>query len=208
MENIPKYNSKQELILPEYGRNIQNLVKYAVTIEDKEERTKCANEIIRVMGTLFPYLRNRADFKHKLWDHLAILSDFKLDIDYPYEVVTKENVNPKPVKVPYSDRKPRYKHYGKNIENFITAATDMDDKEKKDRLTELICFYLKKSLIERNKDSASDKKVIDDIRLLSKNRLEVNDEASFLSVEEFRKAKLQRGNVFQQKKKKKKKKKK
>ena len=128
MENIPKYNSKQELILPEYGRNIQNLVKYAVTIEDKEERTKCANEIIRVMGTLFPYLRNRADFKHKLWDHLAILSDFKLDIDYPYEVVTKENVNPKPVRVPYSDRKPRYKHYGKNIENFITAATDMDDK--------------------------------------------------------------------------------
>ena len=107
MENIPKYNSEQELILPEYGRNIQNLVKYAVTIEDKEERTKCANEIIRVMGTLFPYLRNRADFKHKLWDHLAILSDFKLDIDYPYEVVTKENVNPKPVKVPYSDRKPR-----------------------------------------------------------------------------------------------------
>ena len=84
----------------------------------------------------------------------------------------------------------------------------MEDKEKKDRLTELICFYLKKSLIERNKESASDKKVIDDIRLLSKNRLEVNDEASFLSVEEFRKAKLQRGNVFQQKKKKKKKKKK
>ena len=184
------------------------MVKYAVTIEDKEERTKCANEIIRVMGTLFPYLRNRADFKHKLWDHLAILSDFKLDIDYPYEVVTKENVNPKPVKVPYSDRKPRYKHYGKNIENFITAATDMDDKEKRERLTELICFYLKKSLIERNKESASDKKVIDDIRLLSKNRLEVNDEASFLSVEEFRKAKLQRGNVFPQKKKKKKKKKK
>ena len=139
---------------------------------------------------------------------MAILSDFKLDIDYPYEVVTKENVNPKPVKVPYSDRKPRYKHYGKNIENFITAATDMDDKEKRERLTELICFYLKKSLIERNKESASDKKVIDDIRLLSKNRLEVNDEASFLSVEEFRKAKLQRGNVFPQKKKKKKKKKK
>lgn len=205
MKNPITFNPKKELILPEYGRNIQNLVEYAVNIKDKEERTKCANTIIRIMGTMFPYLRDREDFKHKLWDHLAIISDFKLDIDYPFEIVKKENINPKPVPLSYSTRKARYMHYGKNIEHLIEAATKIEEPNKRSRLTELICYYMKKSLIERNKESATDKKVVDDLRILSGYQLEVQEDASFLSVEEFKRAKLQRGEMFTKKNKKNKK---
>ena len=84
------YTNKNKLILTEYGRNIQQMVEYAMTIEDREERTRCANTIINIMGNLFPHLRDVNDFKHKLWDHLAIMSNYQLDIDYPYELVKVE----------------------------------------------------------------------------------------------------------------------
>ena len=84
---MPDYNTQQKkLIMPEYGRNVQQMIDHCVSIEDREERTRCANTIINIMGNLFPHLRDVDDFKHKLWDHLAIMSDFKLDIDYPYEI--------------------------------------------------------------------------------------------------------------------------
>ena len=92
------YNStRKKLVLPEYGRHIQKMVDYAVTIEDREERTRCVNSIISVMGNLFPHLRDVSDFKHKLWDHLAIMSDFKLDIDFPYNLPERENFTSKPM---------------------------------------------------------------------------------------------------------------
>ena len=90
------YTNKNKLILTEYGRNIQQMVEYAMTIEDREERTRCAQTIINIMGNLFPHLRDVNDFKHKLWDHLAIMSDYKLDIDYPYELVKTEKLESKP----------------------------------------------------------------------------------------------------------------
>ena len=90
---MPDYNTQQKkLIMPEYGRNVQQMIDHCVSIEDREERTRCANTIINIMGNLFPHLRDVDDFKHKLWDHLAIMSDFKLDIDYPYEIIRKENL--------------------------------------------------------------------------------------------------------------------
>ena len=89
-----QYTSElKRLVLPEYGRNVQQMVDHCMTIEDKAERTRCANTIINIMGNLFPHLRDIEDFKHKLWDHLAIMSDFKLDIDYPYEIIKKENLH-------------------------------------------------------------------------------------------------------------------
>ena len=194
MKNTITFNPKRELVLPEYGRNIQNLVEYAVSLEDREERTKCAATIIRIMGTMFPYLRDREDFKHKLWDHLAIISDFKLDIDYPFEIVAKDKIHPKPAKLPYSSSKAHFMQYGKNIERLIEAAIAVEDEAKKQRLTELICYYMKKSLIERNKENATDKRVIDDLRILSKSQLSVSQDASFVSVEEFRKARFQRAD--------------
>ena len=97
-----QYNSQlKKLVLPEYGRNVQQMVDYCLSIPDRQERTRCAYAIIDIMGNLFPHLRDIDDFKHKLWDHLAIMSDFKLDIDYPYPVVKRENLVTKPERIPY-----------------------------------------------------------------------------------------------------------
>ena len=104
------------MTLPEYGRNIQNMVDYCVTIQDREERKRCANTIINIMGNMFPHLRDVNDFKHILWDHLAIMADFKLDIDYPYEIIKKENLYSRPPRIPYNNNRIRYRHYGKTLE--------------------------------------------------------------------------------------------
>lgn len=109
-----KYNTTEKrLALPEYGRHIQNMVDHCITIEDRDERNRCANAIISIMGNLFPHLRDVNDFKHILWDHLAIMSDFKLDVDYPYEIIKKENLYSRPPRIPYGDSRIRYRHYGK-----------------------------------------------------------------------------------------------
>ena len=90
-----QYNTQQKRMpLPEYGRSIQNMVDYALTIQDRAERQRCANTIINIMGNMFPHLRDVPDFKHKLWDHLAIMSGFELDIDYPYEIIRKDTSSP------------------------------------------------------------------------------------------------------------------
>ena len=94
---IMQYNTQQKRMpLPEYGRSIQNMVDYALTIQDRAERQRCANTIINIMGNMFPHLRDVPDFKHKLWDHLAIMSGFELDIDYPYEIIRKDNLVTRP----------------------------------------------------------------------------------------------------------------
>lgn len=116
----------EKLILPEYGRNIQNMVNHCLTIEDKEERTACAYAIVNTMGNLFPQLRDLSDFKHILWDHLAIMSNFKLDIDYPYEVIKEEKLNTKPERIEYSNSENiRFVHYGKLIHSLIEKAIEM-----------------------------------------------------------------------------------
>ena len=110
-----EYNTQQRrLPLPEYGRSVQNMVDHALTIENREERQRCANTIVRIMGNMFPpQLRDSADFKHKLWDHLAIMSDFKLDIDYPFELVKQEGLDNKPGNVAYPHSRIRYRQgYG------------------------------------------------------------------------------------------------
>ena len=114
------YNTQlKKLALPEYGRNIQQMVDHCCSISDKEERTRCAYTIIRSMGNLFPQLRDEADYKHKLWDHLAIMSDFKLDIDYPCEIVKEENLESKPESLSYHLENIKFRHYGKTIERMI-----------------------------------------------------------------------------------------
>ena len=104
--------------------------------------------------------------------------------------MAKDKIHPKPAKLPYSNGKAHFMQYGKNIERLIEAAIAVEDEAKKQRLTELICYYMKKSLIERNKENATDKRVIDDLRILSKSQLSVSQDASFVSVEEFRKARF------------------
>ena len=187
-----------KLIMPEYGRNIQQMVAYALTIENREERTRCVQTIINIMGNLFPYLRDVNDFKHKLWDHVAIMSDFKLDIDYPYEVVKQENLYSRPEPIPYKNSRIRYMHYGRNLEEMIDRVANYPDGETKNELIRLIANQMKKCFMTWNKEVVDDKKIFDDLRELSKGRLDISGD--FLKLVE-KKEVLQIGKKNKMKKK-------
>jgi len=177
-----RYNTqKKRLALPEYGRNIQNMVNYCVSISDREERTRCANAIVNIMGNMFPHLRDVNDFKHILWDHLAIISDFALDIDYPYEVVKREDLYNKPNKLPYSQGKINYKHYGKNLENMIKKATRYEEGDQKDYLVSLLANHMKKSFLTWNKENVDDRKIFKDLDDLSEGKIVMDEESHKLA---------------------------
>jgi hypothetical protein len=177
-----EYNtSRKKMILPEYGRNIQKLVEYAKTIDEKEERNEMAKSIINIMGNMYPHFRDIADFKHKLWDHLAIMSEFELDIDSPYEEPPKEKLRQKPAPVPYNNYDIKYKHYGKIIEKMIHRAAEYPEGEEKDILIEVIANHMKKNYLSWNKDSVSDDQIFDDMEELSEGKLKVNREKVSLS---------------------------
>ncbi len=171
------YNTTEKrLALPEYGRHIQNMVDYCITIEDRNERNKCANAIIGIMGNMFPHLRDVNDFKHILWDHLAIMSDFKLDVDYPYEIVKKENLYTRPPRLPYADLRIRYRHYGKILERMILKATEKENSPEKDVLVKTLANQMKKSFIIWNKDTVNDGKILGDLAELSDGLIVLNEE--------------------------------
>lgn len=170
------------MALPEYGRSVQNMVDHALTIEDRAERQRCANTIVNIMGGMFPHLREVPDFKHKLWDHLAIMSDFKLDIDYPYEIVRPDYLNVKPDRIPYSSGKIRYRHYGRAIELLIQKAVEMPEGEERDQLIALIASHMKKDYITWNKDTVEDQKIYDDIYEMSGGAIRLSDENFHLGI--------------------------
>lgn len=174
---MPDYNTQQKkLIMPEYGRNVQQMIDHCVSIEDREERTRCANTIINIMGNLFPHLRDVDDFKHKLWDHLAIMSDFKLDIDYPYEIIRKENLRTKPDRIPYTLTPIRYRHYGKTLERMIKKCEDYPDGPERDQLISLLANHMKKSFLTWNKEVVDDDKIFKDLREYSRGRIDLSPE--------------------------------
>lgn len=162
------YNTdRKKLILPEYGRNIHKMVDHICTIEDKEERNKAARSIINIMGNLNPHLRDINDFKHKLWDHLALISDFKLDIDYPYEIPEREHFFEKPKLLPYNDYPIRFKHYGKIIELMIKEAVKMEEGEKKNALVLMIANHMKRAYLTWNRNVVTDEFIFNDLKELS-----------------------------------------
>ena len=172
-----KYNTTEKrLALPEYGRHIQNMVDHCITIEDRDERNRCANAIISIMGNLFPHLRDVNDFKHILWDHLAIMSDFKLDVDYPYEIIKKENLYSRPPRIPYGDSRIRYRHYGKILEQMIRKTTERGNSPEKDVLVRMLANHMKKTFIVWNKDTVTDRKILSDLAELSDNLIVLNEE--------------------------------
>ncbi|HPV57222.1 MAG TPA: DUF4290 domain-containing protein, partial [Tenuifilaceae bacterium] len=147
------YNTqRKKLVLPEYGRHIQQMVDYIAGIEDRDERNRLAKALIGIMGNLNPHLRDINDFKHKLWDHLFIMSDFKLDIDSPYPIPSLEEYMEKPQQIPYPNNPIKYKHYGRVIELMIEKAIEMEEGQEKDALKQLIANQMKKANIAWNKD--------------------------------------------------------
>lgn len=167
-----EYNTERpKLIIPEYGRHIQKLVDYAITIEDREERNKIAKGIIGVMGNLNPHLRDVPDFQPMLWDQLFIISDFKLDIDSPYPKPQKELLEQRPEPLQYPQNFPKYRFYGNNIKRMIDVANSWEDGDKKDALIYTIATHMKKSYLNWNKDTVDDSVIFNHLLELSDGKI-------------------------------------
>ena len=177
------YNtSREQLIIPEYGRHVQKMVKHATSIEDKEERKKCVQSIISYMGQMNPHFRDIPDYKHKLWDHLFIMSEFKLEVDSPYEKPSPEKLAEKPDLVKYPKTKFSFSYYGKHIETMIETALKMKDEEEKYILTGMIVNHMKKCYIAWSKSSIDDKIIFKHLEKLSKGQLELHED--FIIIED------------------------
>ena len=195
-----EYNTqRKKMELPEYGRSVQNMVDHALTIEDREERQRCANTIINIMGSMFPHLRDVPDFKHKLWDHLAIMSDFKLDIDYPFEIVKKEDLVMRPERLPYSTGDIRYRHYGRFLGELVKKAVEIEDEVERKALIRLLAIQMKKSLSNWNKDGMEDQKIVDDLREYSQGAIDLQVEDLQLNEPQRYNNNNQRKQNFQRK---------
>ena len=166
---------RAKLILPEYGRNIQKMVEYIKTIEDRETRNNAAQEIINIMGNMNPHLRDINDFKHKLWDQIAQMAEFELDIDSPYPTPIAETFTSKPSQIPYTEGRLKYKYLGRIMQKLISAAAELEDKEKKDELVKVITNHMKKLYVIWNKDTVEDSVIFDRLTELSEGKLNVEN---------------------------------
>ncbi len=177
-----EYNTEREhLIIPEYGRHIQKMVNHALSIEDREERNKVARAIIGVMGNLQPHLRDVADFQHKLWDQLIIISKFELDVDTPQPVLTKEELYQRPEKLNYPQSFPKYRFYGNNITRMINVANSWEEGELKDALILTIANHMKKCFLNWNKDTVDDYLIYNHLYELSKGKIDLRNSKNDLS---------------------------
>jgi len=187
LQNTPEqfdYNStRNKLILSEYGRNVQNMVKYICALPTKEERNRYAAVVIDLMGFLNPHLRDVADFKHKLWDHLHIISDYQIDVDSPYPKPTPEAIHLKPKPLRYPHQRIRYKHYGKTIELMIEKAKSIEEPERKKHMVQAIANFMKMAYVQWNKDSVADEMILSDLVALSGGELKLEENINLNRVE-------------------------
>ena len=161
------------MIIPEYGRHFQKMVDHAVSIEDREERNRVAQAIISVMGNIQPHLRDVPDFQHKLWDQLFIMSDFKLDVDSPFPITTKEMLQEKPEPLEYPQNHPKYRFYGNNIKRMIDVAVKWEKGDMRDGLEYAIANHMKKCYLNWNKDTVEDKIIFSHLYKLSNGAIDL-----------------------------------
>ena len=175
------YNThKSPLVLPEYGRVIQMMVDHALTIADREERTRCAYSIVNAMKALVQAPAAEEDGERRYWDHLAIISGFRLDIDWPYEIIKPDTITDKPEKVDYDGRGINRFQYGRNLINMIDATAAMEPGPERDALIVLVANQMKKASLAWDEDGYSDKKVFDDIARITEGRLVIHPDELML----------------------------
>ncbi len=191
-----EYNTDRvPLIIPEYGRHIHQMIDQAVAETDKEQRNKKAKAIIGVMGNLNPHLRDVPDFQHKLWDQLFIMSDFKLEVDAPFEKPQRELLEQRPERLDYPQNRQKYRFYGNNINRMIEVAKNWEESELKDALVFTIANHMKKCFLNWNKDTVEDEVIFAHLKELSQNALVVNPKLLPLtSAADFLKVKSKNGN--------------
>ena len=181
-----EYNTTRgRLIIPEYGRNVQKMIEAAVKEQDREQRNKLARVIIKVMGQINPHLRDIADFNHKLWDHLFIISEFKLDVESPYPIPTSQILDVKPEKLLYKTKKFKYMHYGRNIEMIIEKIATLEEGPIRTRLSEGIAQHMKKSYLNWNRESVHDDLILEQLEIMSKGRIKLDPEFRFRNTNDI-----------------------
>ena len=169
-----QYNStRKKLIIPEYGRSVQQLVDHCKTIKDKEERNKFAKAIVDVLGNLNTHLRDVPEFQHKIWDQLFIMAEFDLDVDCPFPKPLEEEIKQPPRRIPYPEKSRDYRYYGTNIKKIIALAKSYKDKEKKNALAVNIANQMKKTFIKLNKDQVTDQTIFEQLKKLSNNDIDL-----------------------------------
>ena len=172
MENMEYNTTRNHLIMREYGRHIQKMIEYLLTIEDKETRQRNAFAVIELMGFLNPHLKNVEDFRHKLWDHLFLVSDFKLDVESPYPIPTRETLRAKPKPLPYPKRYPKFSHLGKNLELVINKALKEENPEKRQGFANAVAYYMKLAYNNWHKETVHDDAIQSELSSLTGGQLE------------------------------------
>lgn len=204
------YNTKRpQLILPGYGRAVQQMADHCLSLADRDERLRCAKRIISIMANLFPEYADQQSGNKKLWDHLNVMTGGKLDIDFPCEVSPLENIHPVPQAIPYSQGNVKRRQYGRLIQLTAEMAAQMDDGEERDRLVSMTAHYMKRRLAETGVQEASDDVVFADLSYLTKGAISLDSQFYKLGkiTDDPAQAKLQNDATSGKKKKKKKKKK-
>jgi len=180
-----EYNTERNhLVIQEYGRNVQKMIEYLLTIEDREKRQRNTEVVIELMGMLNPHLRNVEDFRHKLWDHLFLISDFKLDVSSPYPIPTREVLLRKPDRLPYPKRYPRYRHFGKNLEVIIDKALQEKDETVRAGLTQYIGNYMKLAYTNWHKEAVHDDMITNELNDLTDGKLVYENDHSIAAYTE------------------------
>lgn len=181
IENLEYNTERSKLIIPEYGRHFQKMVDYAVSIKDRDERNKVAQAIISVMGNMQPHLRDVPDFQHKLWDQMFIMSDFKLDVDSPFPITSKELLEKRPEPLEYPQNHPKYRFYGNNIKRMIDVAVKWEKGDKRSGLEYAIANHMKKCYLNWNKDVVDDKAIFNHLYELSNGEIDLASDGENLT---------------------------
>lgn len=168
-----EYNTtRNHLIMKEYGRHMQKMIEYLLSIEDEEKRQRNAYAVIELMGFLNPHLKNVEDFRHKLWDHLFLISDFKLEVESPYPIPTKETLKAGPMQLRYPKRYPKFSHLGKNLELIINKALKEENPEKRNGFSNAIAYYMKLAYNNWHKETVHDDAIQSELSNLTEGQLE------------------------------------
>ncbi|MDA9202074.1 DUF4290 domain-containing protein [Flavobacteriaceae bacterium] len=184
IDNLQYNTERSMLAIPEYGRHIHKMIQQVLAEEDKEERNKQAQAIIGIMGNLNPHLRDVADFQHKLWDQLFIMSDFKLDVDAPFPKPDAEVLAAPPTPLAYPQSFPKYRFYGNNIKGMIDVIVEWEEGDLKQALVYVIANHMKKCFLNWNKDTVDDKVIFGHLAELSDGKIVINPEDEVLSASE------------------------
>ncbi|MDI1235771.1 MAG: DUF4290 domain-containing protein [bacterium] len=188
MTELFEYNTQSnKLIISEYGRAFQKMVDHVLAIDDRIKRTKMAEALIGVMEILNPLAKEQADYKQKFWDHLHIIAGFQLDVDCPYPAPEKDAIVKKPEPIPYSSQPIKFRFYGRNLQNMVNKATNIDSPEMKNEFLNLLASFMSNSSRNWNNENLTNQQLAEHLKMMSSSKLEIDPEALEITLEQRRK---------------------